>query len=79
MNNEISLDELQKHCLADDLWVAIDGLVYDLTGFLEKHPGGKNPFLKAAGKDISNYFHHIEKHKSHPGINDYLKTMCKLY
>ena len=37
----ISLEELQMHATQDDCWVAIDGKVYDFTGFLEDHPAGK--------------------------------------
>ena len=32
--------ELRQHATPDDAWVAIDGEVYDLTGFLAQHPGG---------------------------------------
>ena len=39
---EIALDEVVKHNTRDDLWVAIDNLVYDLSDFAELHPG-QNP------------------------------------
>ena len=37
---EIDPLELRQHATPDDAWVAIDGEVYDLTGFLAQHPGG---------------------------------------
>eukprot|EP00929_Paragymnodinium_shiwhaense_P075400 TRINITY_DN38549_c0_g1_i1.p1 TRINITY_DN38549_c0_g1~~TRINITY_DN38549_c0_g1_i1.p1 ORF type:complete len:218 (-),score=66.29 TRINITY_DN38549_c0_g1_i1:189-842(-) len=40
----ISLEELQKHCTAEDFWVVLDSKVFDIGPFLRgeaKHPGGK--------------------------------------
>lgn len=37
----ISLDEVKKHTAADSIWVTYEGLVYDVTSFVEHHPGGK--------------------------------------
>jgi cytochrome b involved in lipid metabolism len=34
-------DDLLIHNKDGDLWLAIDGTVYDLTKFSEEHPGGK--------------------------------------
>ena len=38
---EISLDELAKHNSKDDLWVAVNGQVLDVTSFQNDHPGGR--------------------------------------
>jgi cytochrome b involved in lipid metabolism len=35
----ISVDELSKHSTANDCWIAYNGNVYDITGFLPKHKG----------------------------------------
>lgn len=32
----ISVEELGNHCTAESLWVAVHGVVYDLTTFLNK-------------------------------------------
>lgn len=32
-------------------WTAVDGVVYDLTPALNKHPGGKANIMKLCGKD----------------------------
>lgn len=49
--------EVQKHNSADSLWIIIDGHVYDLTQFQNKHPGGKPILNKVAGTDASEFFH----------------------
>ena len=36
----VSWDELAKHASPTDLWVAVDGLVYDVTAWRMQHPGG---------------------------------------
>lgn len=36
----ISLSELAKHNSRSDCWIAYKGIVYDITSFLPKHPGG---------------------------------------
>lgn len=38
--------EVSKHCVPGDLWVVLNGQVYNLSEFLAFHPGGKEPLLK---------------------------------
>jgi alkylation response protein AidB-like acyl-CoA dehydrogenase/predicted heme/steroid binding protein len=53
-----TLDELAKHNTRDDLWVAIGGAVYDLSGMFAKflHPGGAPPLLEVAGTECTEEF-----------------------
>ncbi|KAI5075116.1 hypothetical protein GOP47_0009192 [Adiantum capillus-veneris] len=52
----VSLEELQKHASADDLWISINGKVYDVTPWLTSHPGGDIPLLSLAGQDVTDTF-----------------------
>ncbi|ODN81596.1 hypothetical protein L202_02008 [Cryptococcus amylolentus CBS 6039] len=52
----ISFEEVQKHNKADDCWVIINGKIYDVTDFMENHPGGPEIILANAGKDASKIF-----------------------
>ena len=45
--------EVQGHTTANSCWVIIDGKVYDVTGILDTHPGGRSVLLKNAGKDAT--------------------------
>lgn len=48
--------EVKRHVTKDDLWLLIDGKVYDVTPFLNLHPGGGHLVLEAAGKDSTSLF-----------------------
>ncbi|CAE6512738.1 unnamed protein product [Rhizoctonia solani] len=52
----IPFDEVQKHNTRNSCWVVINGEIYDVTGFLNDHPGGIGPILKAAGSDATRVF-----------------------
>ncbi|KAG9074236.1 Cytochrome b2, mitochondrial precursor, partial [Ceratobasidium sp. 370] len=52
----ISYDEIRKHNSRDSCWVVVNGEVYDVTGFLNDHPGGIAPILKVAGSDATRVF-----------------------
>ena len=40
MARVVSVQEISKHNIPEDLWVVVDGTVYDLTEFAPEHPGG---------------------------------------
>lgn len=53
-----TVEEVSKHNTSDSLWVIIDSNVYDLTKFIDIHPGGKAVLLDSdvAGKDATSVF-----------------------
>ncbi|KAK1326499.1 Delta(8)-fatty-acid desaturase [Acorus calamus] len=52
----ITSDELLKHNQPSDLWISIQGKVYDVTDWLHSHPGGDIPLLSLAGQDVTDSF-----------------------
>jgi cytochrome b involved in lipid metabolism len=61
-NLPLTLDEVKKHNSADDCWSIIDGNVYDLTNWVESHPGGKERITAICGKDGTSSF--LGKHSN---------------
>lgn len=55
-----TIEEVSKHNSKSDCWVIIRDLVYDLSKFIEVHPGGSRIILTVAGKDATKAFelHH---------------------
>lgn len=47
--------QLSKHRIAGDCWMCVQGIVYDITDYVAKHPGGKI-IMEGAGKDATNLF-----------------------
>lgn len=54
---EYTLAEVALHSSASDCWLAIEGMVYDVTPFIasKKHPGG-SAILQGCGKDATTLF-----------------------
>jgi cytochrome b involved in lipid metabolism len=46
---KISLSEVRKHNKASDGWVVLYGKVYDVTSYINQHPGGR-VLLSALGE-----------------------------
>jgi len=56
MSGRFSQAEIAEHNNEKSCWIVINGEVYDLTGFLDKHPGGKRVLVRVAGQDASKQF-----------------------
>ncbi|KAI0359592.1 hypothetical protein OH77DRAFT_1420116 [Trametes cingulata] len=49
----ISGKEVAQHNSRESCWIIVHGKVYDVTEFLDEHPGGSKIILKYAGKDAT--------------------------
>jgi L-lactate dehydrogenase (cytochrome) len=47
----LSWEEVSKHSSRASCWVVIRDTVYDVTTFLDDHPGGAKSILRHGGKD----------------------------
>ncbi len=50
-----SAADIAKHATASDCWSAIDGKVYNISSYINQHPGGR-VVTQACGKDGSQLF-----------------------
>ena len=51
-----TMQEVAMHNSDKSPWTVVGGRVYDLTGFLYKHPGGYSAISKAVGRDGTSVF-----------------------
>lgn len=56
MSKTFTVSDVASHNKPDNLYIIVDGDVYDLTTFQDDHPGGKKILQRVAGKDASKQF-----------------------
>ncbi|KAI0694956.1 oxidoreductase [Cytidiella melzeri] len=56
-------EDVSAHSTSASCWVSRNGKVYDVTKFLDDHPGGDDLILKYAGKDIGSVMKDPEEHE----------------
>ncbi|XP_022059043.1 cytochrome b5 isoform X2 [Acanthochromis polyacanthus] len=54
-----TLEDIRVHNMSNDTWLIIHDKVYDITGFLEEHPGGEEVLLEQAGADATESFEDV--------------------
>ncbi|EFJ09284.1 hypothetical protein SELMODRAFT_271829 [Selaginella moellendorffii] len=59
MSKIMAYSELAEHNNRKDCWLLISGKIYDVTKFLEDHPGGDEVILSATGKDATDDFEDV--------------------
>jgi len=59
MSKIISADELRANNTREKLYVCIHGKVYNVTKFLDEHPGGDEVILAEAGRDATEAFEDV--------------------
>ncbi|KAG4305289.1 hypothetical protein PORY_001459 [Pneumocystis oryctolagi] len=56
---KIDASEVAKHCTRDDLYIVIHKLVYNVSSFINEHPGGEEVLLDLAGQDATDAFEDV--------------------
>ncbi|KAG2228346.1 hypothetical protein INT45_011138 [Circinella minor] len=52
----LSYEEVAKHNTRNDLWMIVSGKVYDITPFVDEHPGGEEVLIDEGAKDATGPF-----------------------
>lgn len=60
---KLTRDEVAKNNTEDSLWMIIDHKVYDLTDFVDAHPGGNVVLQQVAGQDATQAFYNLHRHE----------------
>lgn len=72
MVNYLKPEEIKKHNTKKSCWLTIHNKVYDITQFLNSHPGGMEVLIDEGGKEATQAFEDI-------GHTDDAKEMMKEY
>lgn len=64
--------EVNTHNTAKSCYVTLDGKVYDVTDFLDDHPGGADLILEYAGKDVKTIMEDEVSHFHSPAAYEVL-------
>lgn len=74
---EFTLEQVAAHNSVDDCWIIVkdEGIrkVYDVTAFLDDHPGGPEIIVDLAGQDSTDEFEDIgHSNDARKQLNDYV-------
>lgn len=58
---DVTEEELKTHNKKDDCWICIRGLVYNVSPYMEYHPGGEDELMRAAGTDGTDLFNEVHR------------------
>jgi len=61
--------EIEKHNSIDSgIWATYKDSVYNITDFVNNHPGGKDKIMLCAGKSMDPYWTKYKQHTNDPNI-----------
>ena len=66
----IGLAEIARHATAGDCWMALDGIVYDITAYLPDHPSNPRIILPWCGKEASEAYRTKTRGRPHSAEAD---------
>lgn len=55
------------HNTQNDCWIILNGKAYDVTGYLNQHPGGSEAIIAYCGTDATHAFDSIKNGRGHSG------------
>ncbi|XP_033227137.1 cytochrome b5 reductase 4 isoform X2 [Belonocnema kinseyi] len=64
----VSMAELAEHNKENDAWIAIRGIVFNVTRYMDFHPGGIEELMKGVGKDATKLFENVHSWVNYQSI-----------
>ncbi|MDX9893700.1 MAG: cytochrome b5-like heme/steroid binding domain-containing protein [Patescibacteria group bacterium] len=68
-----TIDQVVQANSADRCWTIVDGKVYDITSFIDRHPGGVEKIQQTCGRDATDLFQN--KHGGQPQPKETLASL----
>ncbi|KAG1663036.1 Cytochrome b5 reductase 4 [Nymphon striatum] len=57
----VTPEELAKHNKPGDAWICLKGRVYNVSRYLDYHPGGPDELLRGVGRDATDLFNEVHR------------------
>jgi hypothetical protein len=71
--DEFTAEEVAQHNKASDCWTIVDGFVYDVTSFANRHPAGSEAIREMCGVNASEDF--LDEHGGQSEPETWLETL----
>lgn len=68
-----TLEDVETHNTFESCWISRAGKVYDVTKFMNDHPGGDDLILEYAGKDVEEVMQDTQEHEHSDSAYDMLE------
>ncbi|CAO3593398.1 unnamed protein product [Absidia cylindrospora] len=59
MSKLFTYEQVAEHNKREDLWMIIDNKVYDITEFVDEHPGGEEVLIDEGARDATGPFEDV--------------------
>ncbi|XP_014669144.1 PREDICTED: cytochrome b5 reductase 4-like [Priapulus caudatus] len=57
----VTPEQLARHNAPDDCWMCLKGTVYNVTPYMQYHPGGSDELMRGAGQDALDLFNEVHR------------------
>ncbi|XP_034476439.1 cytochrome b5 reductase 4 [Drosophila innubila] len=64
----VSRSELARHNQVNDAWMAIRGRVFNVTRYMDFHPGGVDELMRGVGRDATKLFDEVHAWVNYPQL-----------
>lgn len=68
---EITMRDVSGHSSSGDCYLAINGNVYDVSNYINQHPGGRRTITDRCGKEVTNIFARIHSNRAWDILDNY--------
>lgn len=68
---QFSMQDVSKHTSANDCYLSINGGVYDVTSYINYHPGGRRIITSRCGTEVTNIFARIHSNRAWDLLKNY--------
>lgn len=70
-STQFTVEEVSTHNTKDDCYLIIRDNVYDVSSFIDSHPGGVKKISEQCGKEVSGIFAQIHSNRAWDLLVDY--------